>query len=166
MDSNGAIGINNQLPWKLSSDLKYFKKITLGKSIIMGRKTHESIGRPLPGRQNIIISRDKSYSALGCLVFNSVQEALQSLERDNEVMIIGGSSMYRELLPSADKIYLTLIDHTFEADTFFPELNPSQWQQVSKQSITDDPLVAYTYHFIILQRVTNPSRPLNLLTNS
>ncbi|MFI3119729.1 MAG: dihydrofolate reductase, partial [Methylococcaceae bacterium] len=109
MASNRAIGLNNQIPWHLSADLKKFKKITMGAPILMGRKTYESIGRPLPGRSNIIISRNPEYRQAGCLVFNDIEQALESCRDHAEVFVIGGSDFYRSMLAVADTLYLTQI---------------------------------------------------------
>ena len=110
MDRRGVIGVNGALPWRLSDDLKHFKAITMGKPIIMGRKTHESIGRPLPGRENIVITRQKNYRAAGCTVFHGIETALEACANHAEVMVMGGASLYEELLPRAARIYLTRVE--------------------------------------------------------
>ncbi len=153
MASNCAIGLNNQMPWHLSADLKKFKSITMGKPIVMGRKTFESIGRPLPGRTNIIISRNTDYTQTGCLVFNGIDEALNSAcQLADEVFVIGGSTLYDEFLPRADKLYLTQINQAFEGDTFFPEINRDEWCEVGREDIDNDPQVAFSYSFLQLER--------------
>ncbi|MEQ1635404.1 MAG: dihydrofolate reductase [Methylococcales bacterium] len=152
MDSNRAIGLNNQLPWHLSADLKRFKQLTLGNPILMGRKTHESIGRPLPGRVNIIISRDPDYHAIGCEVFNNSAAALDYCRSYAELFVIGGSSLYASMLPCADFIYLTAIHQAFEGDTFFPEIPCEQWQAIERMDIDDDPSVPFNYSFIKLAK--------------
>jgi dihydrofolate reductase len=152
MASNRAIGLNNQMPWHLSADLKKFKKITMGSPILMGRKTYESIGRPLPGRTNIIISRNPSYSQPGCLVFNDIDQALASCSDVEEVFVIGGSDFYQAMLPVADTLYLTLIHQEFPGDTFFPELDMAQWIEVEREDIQDDPDAAFSYSFLKLEK--------------
>ncbi len=152
MASNRAIGLNNQIPWHLSADLKKFKKITMGAPILMGRKTYESIGRPLPGRSNIIISRNPEYRQAGCLVFNDIEQALESCRDREEVFVIGGSDFYRSMLAVADTLYLTQIHREFPGDTFFPELDASQWIEVEREDIQDDPDVAFSYSFLKLEK--------------
>ena len=153
MASNRAIGLNNQMPWHLSADLKKFKQITMGAPILMGRKTYESIGKPLPGRSNIIISRNPSYTQQGCSVFNNIQSALASCQDYDEVFIIGGATFYQSMLAQADFIYLTQINKSFEADTFFPEINRNEWKEVSREDINDDKSVDFSYSFIKLERL-------------
>ncbi|MDD4904888.1 MAG: type 3 dihydrofolate reductase [Methylobacter tundripaludum] len=153
MASNRAIGLNNQMPWHLSADLKKFKKITMGAPILMGRKTYESIGRPLPGRTNIIISRNPSYSQPGCLVFNDIDKALASCGDSDEIFVIGGSDFYKSMLPVADTLYLTQIHQDFPGDTFFPEIDADQWTEVEREDIDDDPDVSFSYSFLKLEKV-------------
>jgi len=152
MASNRAIGLNNQMPWHLSADLKKFKKITMGSPILMGRKTYESIGRPLPGRTNIIISRNPSYSQPGCLVFNDTDKALESCRDAEEIFVIGGSELYKSTLPVADTLYLTQIHREFPGDTFFPAIDAGQWVEVEREDIQDDPDVSFNYSFLKLER--------------
>ena len=158
MASNRTIGRNNQMPWHLSADLKRFKKITLGSAILMGRKTHESIGRPLPGRINLVISKNLAYRAVDCQVFNSIEQALSFSNQYPELFVIGGASLYQRLLPKADKLYLTQIDQSFEGDTFFPVINQAEWRKINQETVEDDPSVDFNYSFIELDRhcsVTN-----------
>jgi dihydrofolate reductase len=155
MASNRAIGLNNKMPWHLSADLKNFKKITMGAPVLMGRKTHESIGRVLPGRTNIIISRNPAYqplSANGCLVFNEIEKALESCSEFSEVFVIGGSDFYKSMLPVADTLYLTQIHQEFSGDTFFPELNMDHWREVEREDIHGDPDVDFSYSFLKLEK--------------
>ncbi|TXL14214.1 dihydrofolate reductase, partial [Methylococcaceae bacterium HT4] len=140
------------MPWHLSADLKNFKKITMGQPIIMGRKTFESIGRPLPGRQNIIISRNPHYQQQGCSVFNDLDSALQSCTSSAEVFVIGGATLYEATLSRADRLYVTEIQKEFNGDTWFPEINKEQWQEISREDINDDSSVDFNYSFIILDR--------------
>ncbi len=148
MAKNRVIGRDNQLPWHLPADLRHFKQTTMGHPIIMGRKTYESIGRPLPGRQNIVITRNPDFQAEGCLVVHSLQEALAAVPEAEEVFIIGGASLYREALPLADRIYLTLVDAEVEGDTFFPELDASEWQEVRRETFAPDEKNPFGYAFI------------------
>lgn len=126
LDRQGGIGINGRIPWHLPADLARFKQLTMGRPIIMGRKTHESIGRPLPGRRNIVITAQRDYLAPGCDLAHSLDEALR-LAGDGEVFVIGGAAVYQEALPRAHRLYLTRVDGTFTADTFFPEYDAGGW---------------------------------------
>ena len=121
MGGNRVIGNNNSMPWRLPKDLAYFKKLTLGNTVVMGRKTFESIGKPLAGRKNIILTRDKGYTREGCLVVHSIEEALKEIKDEQESFIIGGGEIYSIFLPYANKLYITYIDHEFQGDTYFPE---------------------------------------------
>jgi len=152
MATNRAIGLNSQIPWHLPSDLKRFKKITMGASILMGRKTHESIGRPLPGRANIIISRNPDYQQEGCQAFNDIKKAIVNCSDTEELFVIGGSSFYESMLPLADTLYLTQIHQEFPGDTFFPEIDADQWIETEREDIHDDPDVAFSYSFLKLER--------------
>ena len=153
MASNRVIGLNNTMPWHLSADLQNFKKITMGKPILMGRRTFESIGRPLPGRKNIIVSRNKDYKQQGCLVYNSIDEALENCRDEEEIMIVGGACFYETMLPVADRIYLTQIHKHFEGDTFFPEFDSSLWREIERMDFNDDQNVAFDYSFITLEKI-------------
>ena len=150
--TNNVIGANGDLPWRLSDDLKRFKATTMGKPIIMGRLTWESIGRPLPGRQNIVITRQPGYSAEGCDVVASVDEALEAAGAVPEVMVIGGGDIYRQLLPRASRIYLTRVDAEIDGDTFFPELDESNWEIVASEAHEADEKNAHAFTFMMLQR--------------
>jgi dihydrofolate reductase len=140
------------MPWHLSADLKYFKKITLGKPIMMGRKTCESIGRPLPGRRNIVISRDPDFNQKGFDVFNTPDAALADCQQQAEVMVIGGAQLYQALLPQADYLYITYIHARFPGDTFFPDFEQKQWQEIKRFDVEDDEQVSFKYSFVALQR--------------
>ena len=153
MASNGVIGRDNELPWHLPADLQHFKKTTMGKPILMGRKTWESIGRPLPGRTNIVITRDTAYRAEGCVVVNSIDAALEASSGQDEVMVIGGAEFYRQVLPVTDTIYLTRIHATISGDTCFPELNVADWREVERSDHTADEKNPHDYSFIRLERV-------------
>jgi len=151
MASNHAIGIDNRMPWHLSADLQNFKKITMGKPILMGRKTFESIGRPLPGRENIVITRNTGYRPSGCSVYHSIEAALTDCQAE-ELMVIGGASFYQAMLPLAERIYLTRIHQKFAADTFFPEFDMNAWREVQRLDINDDASVEFAYSFIVLEK--------------
>jgi len=152
MDKNRVIGQNNQLPWHLPADLKHFKRMTQGKPIVMGRKTFESIGHPLKGRVNVVLSHQLDFFEDGCQVFNSFEKALTALSGASEIMIIGGARLFEYTLPIADKMYLTCIDHTFEGDTFFPSWKDQEWKTVSQEPHHPDEENAYSYCFLELQR--------------
>lgn len=130
---DGTIGAGNAIPWRIRGEQKHFRGITTGHPIIMGRKTHESIGRPLPGRRNIVVTRNPDYRAEGCEVFSSVEAALAACQEADEVFVIGGAELYRACLPRADRLYLTEIDADFGGDTRFPEFDRSQWRTISRQ---------------------------------
>lgn len=153
MSSNRVIGLNEQMPWHLSADLKKFKQITMGSPIIMGRKTFESIGRPLPGRRNIIISRNKHFQQPDCTVYHDLEQAFDSCKDNAEVFVIGGATLYQATLPQADTLYLTEIHQEFPGDTWFPEINLSHWREVERIDISDDATVNFNYSFIKLQRI-------------
>jgi dihydrofolate reductase len=153
MASNRVIGLNNKMPWHLSADLKKFKKITMGSPILMGRKTYESIGKPLPGRTTIIVSRNLEYRQDGCLVFNDLKTALKKgCESAEEIFVIGGSDLYEALLPIADAIYLTIINREFQGDTFFPDIDLNAWSEVEREDINDASDVDFSYSFLKLEK--------------
>jgi dihydrofolate reductase len=154
MAANRVIGRDNQLPWHLPADLKHFKQLTTGKPILMGRKTWESIGRPLPERTNIVITRDTDYTAAGCVVVHSIDAALRAAGHNDEVMVIGGSELYRQVLPQVTTIYLTRVHADIEGDTVFPEIDESEWREVERIDCEPDEKNAYAYSFITLERVT------------
>ncbi len=151
---NNVIGKNNDLPWYLPDDLKHFSKITKGHTVIMGRKTYESIfkrlGKPLPERKNIIITRNKDFSAPNCFVFNDTQALLKEFSKDEEVFIIGGAEIYKSFLPFTDKIYLTQINTTCDGDVFFPEIKQGEWKEISNENNPVDEKHKYDFSFITL----------------
>ncbi len=153
MAANGVIGKDNGLPWYLPADLKHFKQTTMGKPILMGRKTWESIGRPLPGRTNIVITRDSAYSATGCVVVDSIEAAITAAGEQDEVMVIGGAELYRQVLPYTDTIYLTRIHETIDGDTRFPEIADTEWHQLERVDHEADEKNPHDYSFIRLERV-------------
>lgn len=153
MADDRAIGIDNSLPWKLPADMKWFRRHTLGKPIIMGRKTFESFGgRPLPERTNIVITHDTNYKADGIVVVHSIDEAIAAAGDVAEVMIIGGESFYRQMLPVADRFYLTQVHGRFEADAFFPEFDMNDWHEVAREEHTADEKNEFDCSFIVLER--------------
>ncbi len=153
MDQHRLIGKDNQLPWHLPQDLAYFKKVTMGHKIIMGRKTFESIGRPLPGRENIIVTRDMTYTQPGCTILHSIEEIIALSSRSNEeVFVIGGAEIFKEILPVSDRLYITEIDHEFEGDTYFPERKHSEWIKVSAERGIMDEKNPYDYQFVIYEK--------------
>jgi dihydrofolate reductase len=147
VDQNNGIGKNNQLPWHLPADLQHFKKITTGFPIIMGRKTFDSIGKALPNRRNIVISRQADLKISGVEVCDSVQNAIKLCKEEQEVFIIGGAQIFEQSLSIANGLYLTIIQNNFEADTFFPELDKSQWKEISKEPHKPDEKNVYSYIF-------------------
>lgn len=151
-DQQGLIGRDNDLPWQLSADLRYFRKVTMGKPIIMGRNTHESIGRVLPGRKNIIMTNDKKYTAQDCTIVHSMEEALNECKDAEEAMVMGGASLYQQFLPTADKLYLTLVDASLEGDTWFPKWHSIEWQQISREDHLADAKNEHPYSFIVYER--------------
>ncbi|MBA2082953.1 type 3 dihydrofolate reductase [Aeromonas veronii] len=154
MAHDRVIGKDNQMPWHLPADLAHFKRVTLGKPVLMGRKTFESIGRPLPGRRNLVISRNPGYQAEGIEVVGSVEAALALLTGSSveELMVIGGGHLYAEMLPSADCLYLTRIDLAVEGDTRFPAFDDGQWQRVDCESHPADEKNPHPYSFETWQR--------------
>ncbi len=153
MAKNRVIGRNNALPWRLSPDLKRFRRITMGHPIIMGRKTYQSIGRPLDGRKNIVITRNREFRPEGVSVAGSIDEAL-SLAKDDEIMIIGGADIYAQTLGRADRIHLTLINEDFDGDAYFPELDESVWKETTREDVEPGVDAEFGYSFITLDRVT------------
>ena len=132
MARNGAIGKDNTLMWHLPADLKHFREKTMGRPIIIGRKTYESLGKALPGRINIVVSRKRGYKAPGCLTAGSVEHAINLVRDHDEVFIAGGGEIYRQALPLADRMLITIIEHDFDGDTFFPEFDESDWEVVNE----------------------------------
>jgi len=157
MSLNRVIGRANRLPWQLPADLQFFKRMTLGKPVVMGRKTFESIGRPLPDRVNIVITRQRDYRAEGCHVVRSLPEALALVEPAAEIMVIGGASLYVQALPGTERIYLTLVAVELGGDVWFPELDWAQWRQLWREDHPADARHAYPYSFILLERLQAPT---------
>ncbi len=150
---NDVIGRDGDLPWRLSADLRHFKATTLGHPLVMGRKTHESIGRPLPGRQNIIVTRQADYRAEGCTIAASLEQAIAEALSAEEVMIIGGATLYAAALPRADRLYLTEVHAQIAGDTHFPPLDRKAWREVSRERHEADESNDHDYSFVILDRL-------------
>lgn len=158
--ANGVIGKDNALPWRLPEDMAYFKRISMGKSVIMGRKTWDSLPekfRPLPGRRNIVVSRNPDWQAAGAQRAESLEAAVALCAPSEEAILIGGAQLYVAGLALADRIYLTEIDQAFEGDTFFPPLQADQWQEVSRESHHKDGDPPFDYHFVVYQKITGAS---------
>ena len=151
--ANGVIGKNNALPWHLPADLKRFKSLTMGRPVVMGRKTHESIGRPLPGRRNLVITRNRGYSAPGCEVVHSLDEAIAACPGIEEIFIIGGAELYRESLPRAHSLEFTEIQAEFEGDATFPEFSLAQWRETRREIHGDEAGVPFRYDFARYERI-------------
>ncbi len=156
MDRHHLIGAGNGLPWRLPDDMKHFRQVTMGKPVLMGRITYESIParfRPLSGRTNIILTHQIGYEAPGCLVVHSLDAALAAAAGQPELMVIGGAQIYEQLLPRAERLYLTLIDADFDGDVFFPVLDMSQWREVSRQEHGRDEKQPIPFAFLLLERI-------------
>ncbi|MHB8741518.1 MAG: dihydrofolate reductase [Sulfuricaulis sp.] len=152
MAENRVIGANNALPWRLPADLKRFRKLTSGHHIIMGRRNYESIGKPLPNRTNIIVTRNANYLAPGCIMRNSIEEALTAVQNDSEVFIIGGAEIYRQTIDRADRLYLTLIHATIPGDTYFPEYDQHQWREIDREDHVADEINPHAYSYLTYVR--------------
>ena len=152
MASNRVIGKGGNMPWHLPAELRHFKQLTMGKPIVMGRKTFESIGRVLPGRRNIVITRDRSWQFDGVNVVHSIDAALKVAGDTEELMIIGGAKLYQQMLGCAQRLYLTLIDATIEGDTHFPEINWNAWQEIENKRHPADEKNAYAMIFLVLDK--------------
>lgn len=150
---NGVIGSGNQLPWRLPDDLKRFKALSIGKPIVMGRKTFDSIGRPLPGRLNVVISRQPGLDIPGCRVVRSIDEAIAAAQPAPEIVIVGGADIYRQVLPQVQIIHLTRVHASVDGDVVFPELQERQWREVAKEYHPADERHAHAFTFSTLQRV-------------
>lgn len=152
MADNGAIGKDNRLLWEMPTDMQRFRDLTRAKALIMGKNTYESIGRPLPGRHMIVLA-EKGYKAEGVTVVHSIEEALKAAQGDGEeIMIGGGANVYAQFLPRADRIYLTIVHGQFKADTYFPQWNKDEWQEVEKEEHAADAKNPYSYTFFTLER--------------
>ncbi|WP_064091373.1 dihydrofolate reductase [Rossellomorea aquimaris] len=153
MDENGLIGKNNDLPWRLPEDLKYFKKITDGHPIVMGRKTFDSIGKPLPNRENVILTRNTDFSQRGCIVLHRVEDVLQLAEaNERETFIMGGKEVYRQFIPYVDKLYVTVIHNEFEGDTYMPSIPWGNFTCISSDKGKRNEKNPYDYEFKVFVR--------------
>jgi dihydrofolate reductase len=147
---NGVIGKNGALPWRMPADMKFFKNLTMGHTVIMGRKTYESMGKPLVGRKNVIITRNKDFKAEGCIVINSFEEVFKMFSKEKEIFVIGGAEIYDMALPKTDKIYLTRIHASFDGDAYFHELSDNEWLKIKCIDNPADEKNPYSYTFIEL----------------
>jgi dihydrofolate reductase len=156
MADNRVIGRGNRLPWHLPADLAHFKRLTLKKPIVMGRRTWESLPGLLPQRTHIVVSRDSSYRAEGCILVGSPREAVAAAGDVSEVMVIGGAALYRDMLPLADRMYLTRVAALVDGDVFFPEWDPDCWREVAREERGRDERNRYDLTFLTLERIKNP----------
>ena len=156
MDPHNGIGLDGKLPWHIKDDLKLFKEKTLNHKVVMGRKTFESIGKPLPNRTSIIISRNTHYQVEGCFVVSSLEEAVEKAKEieTEEAFIIGGAQIYALALDMANTVYLTQVHHNFEGDAFFPELDTNVWTETERKSFSSDEKNAYAFDFVTLEKRT------------
>ena len=152
MDRNRLIGDGDRLPWRLPADLRRFRALTMGKPMVMGRRTHASIGKALPGRRNIVLSRSADFEAPGCVVVTDWQQALRAAGDAPEVMVIGGAELYAQALPRAERMYLTLLHASFAGDTWFPEYDAGDWREVSREDHPRDAESPCAYSFVDLER--------------
>ncbi|SFE94595.1 dihydrofolate reductase [Alteribacillus iranensis] len=153
MDENRVIGKDNQLPWYLPADLKHFKSVTNGHPIVMGRKTFESIGRPLPGRRNIIVTSNRDYHPEGCEVIHSVEELSTYKDVTEEVFVIGGETLFQQAFPLAERLYVTIIHETFTGDTFFPHWKEDEWHIVEKREGKVDEKNKFPHTYLTLEKI-------------
>ncbi len=160
MDRHRVIGRAGSIPWRLPDDLRFFKRVTLGKPLIMGRKTFESIGRPLPGRRNIVLTRHATYNAPGCLVVPSLEKALQAARPAPEIMIAGGSEIYALFFPLAFRLYLTHVEAAVDGDTFFPEFDPSGWREILREAHDVDDRHAFRFDIVLYERQAAAGDPV------
>ncbi len=166
MARNRVIGSNNQMPWHLPADFAYFKKTTVGHPIIMGRKTFESIGKVLPGRRNIVVSRNRALHVNGADVIHSLDEAIRSCEGNEEIFVIGGASIYAEALPRADRLYVTEVDVAPNGETMFPVIDKCSWVETARQRVEPDAKNAYAMEFVVLERITASTSTLDSRSRS
>ena len=153
MADNRVIGLDNRLPWRLPADLAHFKAITMGKPMLMGRKTWESLPGLLPGRRHIVITRDQNYEAAGAEIAHGLPQALEVAGDVDELMVVGGANLYAQFIPLAQRLYLTLVDARPEGDAWFPEFDSSVWKEIDRQAYPSDDKNQYAYSFIILDRI-------------
>lgn len=152
LGNNKVIGIKNTLPWRMPADMRYFKELTAHKPIIMGKNTYDSIGRPLPNRLNIVLSREPE-NIPGCVIAHSVEEAIVAAGKSEEIMVIGGASVYKQFMPVAGRLYLTFINHDFEGDAYFPDFDLKDWRELTRADFKADVENPYDYSFVILEKL-------------
>ena len=152
MAANRVIGRDNALPWRLPDDLAHFKRVTLGHAVVMGRRTYESIGKPLPGRRNVVVTRNADFEAPGCIIANSLEEAWNAASGSDEVCVIGGTTLFAETLPIADVIHLTEVQAEVEGDTYFPEFDRSAWRETEVARHAADARHRYPFRIVRLER--------------
>ncbi len=152
MARNRTIGVNNTLPWRCPEDLKRFKALTMGHHIIMGRKTYDSIGKPLPGRTTVVVTRNRSLNIEGCTMAHSLEEALAACDGDAEIFIVGGAELYAQALPMADTLYITEILQDVAGDAHFPEFNTAQWREISRDRHSQETPQPLEFHFVTYMR--------------
>lgn len=156
MARHRVIGRDNRLPWHLPADLKHFKALTMGKPMVMGRRTWESLPGLLPGRRHIVVTRDRHYVADGAEVVHSLDEAFAASGNAAEVMVVGGANLYAQTLPLADRIYFTLVDADIDGDTYFPEWDPGEWVATADDPHAPDDRNPFAYRFVTLERIARP----------
>lgn len=152
MDENRVIGLNNTLPWRLPADMRHFREVTMGKPVLMGRKTFESIGKALPGRRNIILTRDPDFQARGCEVAHTLEAALAAAADSEELMVLGGADLFAQLLPRASRLYLTEIHASFSGDAWFPAFNKQEWAETERTRHAADEKNPCAYSFVTWER--------------
>ena len=153
MAQNRTIGINNTLPWRCPEDLKHFKALTMGHPMIMGRKTFDSIGKPLPGRTTVVVTRNRELQIDGCIMTHSLEEAIAACAGDDEIFIVGGAELYAQALPLVDTLYITEIFQDVEGDAHFPEFSRAEWQEISREKRSQTMPQPLEYHFITYRRI-------------
>lgn len=153
--SNNVIGAKNDLIWHLPNDLKHFKSLTSGHPIIMGRKTFESLGRPLPNRTNIVVTRDQNWNAEGTEIASSLLKAIEAAKKiDDDIYIIGGGNIYKQAMEFTDVLYITEVHHEFDGDTYFPEIDLDEWEEVQRENFKKDEKHPYAYSFVMYKKIT------------
>jgi dihydrofolate reductase len=152
MDKNRVIGAKNEIPWKLPADLRRFRDITIGHTVIMGRKTYETIGRALPHRINIVVTRQRDFAPAGCVAVDSIEKALAISSEIDEIFFIGGGEIYSQIMPRAERLYVTEIDAEFPGSVFFPEINPFEWRLMERITGKMDEKNPYEHKFVIYER--------------
>lgn len=153
MARNRVIGLHNRLPWRLPADMKRFRELTTGHTIVMGRKTFDSLARPLPNRTNIVVTRDRAFRPDGATVAHSVEDAIARAGADREIFVIGGEQIYRQTLPVADRLYLTLVDSDFDGDAWFPEYDAKEWKEIASERHRPDDKNLHGMRFVTLERM-------------